>query len=127
MVRINTEVENTVVEIDGKEYPLALRTVEVADKLFEIEAAYRNKPAYRMWLEELRVLMGDAAVNELFYSGKGENLDRVQMIYSGVARAFNHTADMIEGNQRETQIQAVATALAPINELLRQVKALDRK
>lgn len=127
MNRIDTEVENIIVEIDDKEYPVAAKTIEVSDKLYEIEAESKGKPAYKMWLAELRVLLGDAAVNELFHSGKAENVDRIQSIYMGVAKAFNHHFDAIEAGNRESDMQAVATALAPINELLRQVRTLEKK
>lgn len=127
MNRIDTDVESIIVEIEGTDYPIAPKTIEIADKLFAIEADAKGKPAYKMWLAELRVLLGDAAVNELFHSGKAENVDRIQSIYIGVADAFNHHYNAIEEDSREKDLRAVATALAPINELLRHVKALDKK
>lgn len=126
MIHINTEVENMVVEIDDKEYPVAPKTIEIVEKLYEIEAAYQNKPQYKMWLAELAVLLGDNAVNELFHSGKAENIDRIQSIFSGVAQAFHYHANALSDEGRTAQMQAVATALAPVNELLRQVRALDK-
>lgn len=125
MTRIDSETQNTIVEIDGKEYPLAPRTIEIADKLIEIEESYRAKPAYRMWLEELRIMLGDAAYMELFHSGKAENIDRVQMIYYGVAKAFNRVADELKTDEFDESVRAVATALSPINEMLKHLKQIE--
>ena len=48
------------------------------------------------------------------------------MIYAGVARAFQHTNDAVANAQREKDVQGIATALAPINELLRRIRELEK-
>lgn len=126
MVRIDTDVPEIIVEIEEKEYPLAPRTVEVMEKLQEAERANAGKPAYRLWLQELEILLGKEACRELFSSGRLENVDRLQMIYAGVARAFRHTEDAVTALDRERDAEAVATALAPMNEMLRHLRALER-
>ncbi len=127
MTRIDTEIPEVIVEIEDKEYTVAPRTVEIMDKLIEVGKDYAGKPNYRLWMAELEVLLGKKACHELFTSGKSENVDRLQMIYSGVARAFQHADEEISASIRERDIQAVATALAPVNELLRNIKAMEKK
>lgn len=127
MTRIETEVPEVIVEIEDKEYPVAARTVDTMDKLIEVGKLNAGKPNYRLWLAELDVLLGKKACRELFTGGKSENVDRLQMIYSGVVRAFQHTEEEISASVREKDIDAVTTALAPLNELLRNIKSIDKK
>ena len=126
MITIDTEVPEIIVEIDDKEYPVAPRTVEIMEKLAEAERANMGKPIYKLWRAELEILLGKTACRELFTAGRLENVDRIQMIYAGVARAFQHTDDAVTAATREKDLEAVATALAPINELLRHVRALEK-
>lgn len=125
-MRIDTEVPEVIVEIDDKEYALAPRSIDVIDRLEEAGRANTGKPAYKLWLAELEIVLGKAACKELFPDGKAENVDRLQMIYAGVSRAFNHRADEIASSDQERQLEAVATALGPLNELLRNIRALDQ-
>ena len=126
MVRIDTDVPEIIVEIEDKEYSLAPRNVEVMEKLAEAERVNMGKPIYRLWLAELEIILGKAACKELFTSGRAENVDRLQMIYAGVSRAFQHTDNAITAETRERDAEAVATALAPLNEMLRHLRALDK-
>lgn len=125
-MRIDTEVPEIIVEIEDKEYALAPRSVDVIERLEAAGQANAGKPAYRLWLAELEIVLGKAACKELFPDGKAENVDRLQMIYTGVSRAFNRTADEIASSDQERQLEAVATALGPLNELLRNIRALDQ-
>ena len=125
MERINTNVEQIVVEIDGEEYPVAAKTVAVADQLAAAQRRYNGKPEYQLWLAELEVLLGKETVKRLFVSGSAENIDRIQMIYAGVCRAFDHNAVNIEAEDAERKAETVASmarAMGPINELLRQLQ-----
>ena len=126
MIRIDTNVLDVIVEIEDREYPVAARTVDVMDRLAEAERANMGKPVYKLWLAELEILLGKDACRELFTSGRSENVDRIQMIYAGVARAFQHTEDAVTAASREKDVEAVATALAPLNELMRNIRALDK-
>lgn len=125
-MRIDTDIPEIIVEIEGREYALAPRTVEVMDRLAEAERASMGKPVYKLWLAELEIILGKAACRELFTGGRAENVDRLQMIYAGVARAFQHTEDAVSASTRERELEAVATALAPLNELLKNLRALDK-
>ena len=127
MIRIDTEVPEVIVEIEDKDYPVAPRTVEVMDKLIEAGLNNAGKANYKLWMAELEILLGKEACRELFTGGKGENVDRLQMIYSGVVKAFQHMDEEISNNTRERDIQAVATALAPVNELLKNIKSMEKK
>ena len=125
-MRIDTDIPEIIVEIDDKEYAVAARTVAVCEKLLAAEKANVGKPVYQLWLAELEILLGKAACKELFSAGKAENVDRIQRVYAGVAGAFNHNAEEIEAERQTEKMEALAGALAPVNELLRNVRALDR-
>lgn len=126
MSRIDTDVPEIIVEIEGGEYNVAPRTVEIMEKLADAEKANAGKPAYKLWLAELEILLGKEGCKKLFVSGKKENVDRIQMIYVGVARAFRYMDDATTAAIRERDAEAVATALAPLNEMLRNLRALDK-
>lgn len=127
MTRIDTEIPEVIVEIEDKEYTVAPRTVEIMDKLIEVGKDYAGKPNYRLWMAELEVLLGKKACHELFTGGKSENVDRLQMIYSGVVRAFQHTDEEISAQTRERAAESIATALAPLNEFLKRVNDVNNK
>ncbi len=126
MIRIETEVPEIIVEIEDREYPVAPRTVEVMDRLAEAERVNMGRPVYKLWLAQLEVLLGKDATRELFTAGRLENVDRIQKIYAGVARAFQYTDDAVTAATREKDLEAVATALAPLNEMLRHLRALEK-
>lgn len=119
---IDTDVKRIVVEIDGEEYELAPKTIEVSDRLVEIEERCKGKPEYKMWQEELKLLLGDDAVAKIFKDGKRENLDRMKAIYLGVANAFNLQGDEMDREYRENQFRNINGNIAPLNELLKLVK-----
>lgn len=125
-MRIDTEVPTMTVEIEDKDYEVAPRTVEIAEKLADVEKASQGKPLYRLWLAELEILLGKDACRELFVGGKNENIDRLQRIFAGVSRAFLFTAEELEAEAGERRLEALSAALAPVNELLRNVRALDK-
>lgn len=128
MERINTDVMQIYVEIDGEEYAVAPKTVDIADRLTDAARKCDGKPEYRLWLAELEVLLGKDAVKALFVSGGAENIDRIQMIHAGVCRAFNRHADEIDAESAERKAEALAAmsrALGPMNELLKQLQRMQ--
>lgn len=48
-------------------------------------------------------------------------MNRIYSIYNGVRNAFNRHMEQLEASDAEKQIQAVATALTPINDLFRNL------
>ena len=119
---IDTDIKTITVEIEDKEYPVAAKTVEIADRLAEAAKKCAGQPEYKLWLAELDVLLGKAAVKELFSSGRNENIDRIQRIHAGVLRAFEYNASALQ--EEETQRQQ--ELIAPLTELLRQISAMNR-
>lgn len=127
MERINSDVAQIYVEIDGVEYAVAPKTVSVAEQLIALQRKCEGKPMYKLWLAELEVLLGREAVRELFVSGGDENIDRIQRIHTGVCRAFDTHADAIEAESNERKAEnmaSLARSLGPLNELLRQLQRM---
>lgn len=122
MAYINTDIEKVIVEIEDREYPVAEKTVAIADKLEEAAKKCTGMPEYKLWLAELEILLGKAAVRELFKGGKGENIDRMHRIHAGVMRAFDHNAE----NLREQEAERQRELMAPLADLLRQMAAVSR-
>ena len=128
MESIQTAVEPVTVEIDGVAYAVAEKTVAVAEALLAAQRRLAGKPEYQLWLAELEVLLGRAAVKRLFHRGRRENIDRMQQIYAGVCAAFEQQAARIERQQaarRAEALQELSDALEPLNELLRQLARLE--
>lgn len=128
MEKIVTEIVPAAVEIDGVEYAVAARTVAVTEQLLEARRRCEGRPEYRLWQEELEILLGRSAVKRLFRDGRRENLDRMQRIHAGVCRAFERCADDVERQRAQEQAEIwseAAAALEPINELLRQMARLE--
>ena len=99
MKRIDTEIERVCVEIEGQVFPLAEKTISLAERLRAVRRKYRDAPGYRLWMAELRLLLGRRAVKRLFSDGDRENLDRMQRIHAGVLRAFEHNSEQMEDAQ----------------------------
>lgn len=125
MIRIDTTIEPRTVEIDDREYTIAPRTIEVCDRLLDAEKAHIGKPAYRLKLAELKILLGDAAWRELFVSRDKENVDRIDRIYKAVSQAFTATEEELNALDTERKAQQLAAALAPVNEFMKNVRALN--
>jgi len=122
-MRIDTEISPVIVEIEDKEYPVAVKTIEIAEKLQKAEdAAVKGKKSeFEMWLAHLEILLGRAAVKELFPGGKNENLDRMEAIYYGVLNAFNyngHEARASRADEAVEEAKAISDALKPLAELM---------
>ena len=119
---INTDIRDIIVEIDGAEYPVAAKTIDVAEKLEDANRKYVGKARqYELWLAHLRILLGAEAVKEIFPGGKKENLDRMEAIYIGCMQAFNYNrpkADELKGNLE---------AIRQVNEFLRRMDRLPEK
>lgn len=125
-MRIETEIQPVIVEIEDKEYPVAAKTAEVAEKLRKADddAVGAKKPQYEAWKAQLEILLGRAAVKELFPGGKAENLDRMEAIYYGVMAAFDYNGrEAREARAEETAATAkdLAEALKPLADLLAMV------
>lgn len=122
-MRIDTEIRPVIVEIDGKEYDVAPKTVELLEKLRGVEdaAVKAGKMRHEMEMEQLELLLGRQAVRELFSAGKKENVDRVDAIYYGVLDAFD--ASSRERREARTdamadEFSAIAEALKPLAEMM---------
>lgn len=127
MIRIDTTVASRSIEIDDREYTVSPRTIDVCERLLEAGKANVGKPAYRLKLAELRILLGDAAYRELFRQKEKENVDRIDMIYKAVSRAFTQAEEDLDAQDAERKAQALASALAPVNELMRNARALSER
>lgn len=116
-MRIDTEIRPVIVEIDGKEYDVAPKTVELLEKLRGVEdaAVKAGKMRHEMEIEQLELLLGRQAVRELFSAGKKENVDRVDAIYYGVLEAF----DASSRERREARTDAMADEFRAIAETLK--------
>lgn len=102
-MKIDVQIRPVAVEIDGSTYPVAVKTVAVADRLAKISAAPET-PRYQIWLDQLRVVLGKAAVSELFANGKKEDLDRMEAIYAGVMGAFDHNGKELRGQREKAEL-----------------------
>lgn len=116
-MRIDTEIRPVIVEIDGKEYNVAPKTVELLEKLRGVEdaAVKAGRMRHEMEIEQLELLLGRQAVRELFSAGKKENVDRVDAIYYGVLEAF----DASSRERREARTDAMADEFRAIAETLK--------
>lgn len=126
MVSINTEIEAVSVEIDGAVYELTPKTAAVAEELIAVQAKHIGQPEYKLWRAQLEVLLGKVAVKELFRGGKDENLDRMERIHAGVFAAFDYNHEQITKDRMNESADAIAAAMAPVNELLRRLASLEK-
>lgn len=117
-MNINTELASReiIVNIDGNEYALAEKTVGMFDKLKEIETRHGNE-GYEMWIEELKVMLGEDAVKELFPDIRTSNIDRMYAIYNGVSEALN-------ANFNEYKLKEFAALKAEIGDLADKIKPI---
>ena len=110
MERIDTRIERVRVEIEGRQYALAEKTVGLAKELIETRRKLGSAPGYRLWMAELRLLLGRRAVKRLFPHGDKENIDRMQRIHGGVMRAFEHNAMCAEEERLLAALREICSA-----------------
>lgn len=116
-MRIDTDVDRVLVEIEGAEYEVAPKTVAVADALIDAAARCDGKPEYKQYLADLEVLLGADAVRRLFPDGKRENIDRMQRIHAGVLDAFEYNSRAVQEHAAQRQRES----LEPMSDFLRQL------
>ena len=116
-MRIDTDVDRVLVEIEGAEYEVAPKTVAVADALIDAAARCDGKPEYKQYLADLEVLLGADAVRRLFPDGKRENIDRMERIHAGVLEAFDYNSRAVQ----EQKAQRQRESLEPMSDFLRQL------
>lgn len=116
-MRIDTDVDRVLVEIEGAEYEVAPKTVAVADALIDAAARCDGKPEYKQYLADLEVLLGADAVRRLFPDGKRENIDRMQRIHAGVLDAFEYNSRAVQEHVAQRQRES----LEPMSDFLRQL------
>ena len=110
MKRIETKIDRVCVEIEGRVYVLAEKTIAVAEALRHARKKYRDAPGYRLWMAELRILLGKRAMKKLFSDGERENLDRMQRIHDGVLRAFEYNAAQMEEERMAAALRELCRA-----------------
>ena len=121
-MNINTEIKEIIVTIDGVDYSVAEKTIDVADRLRRAEEQCAGKSAqYELWLAQMRIMLGDDAVKALFPKGRAENIDRMENIYYGVLTAFDHNgAELRDERSRDMmdELDKMAVKLKPLTEVL---------
>ncbi|MDO4547542.1 MAG: hypothetical protein Q4D04_05565 [Clostridia bacterium] len=126
-MRIDTTVKRVAVEIEGNLYEVEPKTVATAERLKQAEhSAEGEKARYQLWLDQLGILLGKAAVKRLFPAGKNENLDRMELIYLGVMDAFDAGARQAREARNQQAVKAIEDMekqLRPLRELLESVSA----
>lgn len=125
-----TVLAEMTVEIDGKEFAVAPKTVETASKLMSVYRTHKDSPEYKVWLAELEILLGKDAVAELFTGGKQENIDRIHLIRSGVMRAFEYNAEQTAASEMEERVGMInnaARALTSICDRLGAIANIEAK
>lgn len=122
MNRIDTDISSLPVEIEDREYPVAEKTIAVAEQLLTARKRLDGEPIYKLWLAELDILLGKPATRELFPNGNNENIDRLQRIHAGVLRAFDHNAEELQAQEAERQREK----LAYMSDVLRQIATLAK-
>lgn len=125
MIRIETEIEQRALEIDGVEYQVAPRTIELCEKLLEANKKCIGKPAYRLKLAEIEILLGRAAYKGLFPNGDKENVDRIDAIYRAVSQAFTANEEALNNADIERRADALRATLAPVAELMKTIRATN--
>lgn len=124
---IDTYIADTSVEIEGKVYEVARKTVEIAEKLAEAGRRMDGQPEYKLWMAELEILIGKDAVKELFPNGKKENIDRMYMIYCGVLEAFDYNAEQVNAEKLEKQQDKISGVTDMLKQLMAAAGMADNR
>lgn len=124
---IDVDIQEVSVEIEGKVYPVAPKTIAITEKLKKAQANSEGiKAQYELWLSQLEILLGAKVVRELFPRGKNENLDRMEAIYYGVMDAFDFNGRELRGAHNDrmaADAAALADALKPVTQLMALLEA----
>ena len=122
MQRIDTTgIKEIFVEIDGKEYRLTAKTVATVQDILSAYRRNEGEPEYKLWLEEMRIILGEKACAELFNKGRQENVDRIHRIRTGVMRAFDTNADETMQEEMENSIEQMNRATAALTAIVDKI------
>ena len=127
MKTIDTYIDAVSVEIDDNVYPVAAKTIDTAEKLMDAARRMEGQPEYKLWLAEMEVLLGKAAVKTLFPNGRKENLDRMYRIYCGVYEAFEYNADKVKAEKLEVEQDKIAGITDMFKQIIAAAKIGDER
>lgn len=127
MQRIDTTgIKEIYVEIDEKEYKLAEKTVATVNELLGVYRRNEGQPEYKLWLEEMRVILGEKAAAELFSMGRNENVDRLHRIRTGVMRAFDANAEETMQEEMESGLEQMNRATAALTAIVDKIEKIAK-
>ena len=117
MIIDTSSITPIIAEIDGVDYPIAEKTIKVADALRNAQRDNEGKPEYKLWLANLEILLGKEAVERLFPNGHNENIDRIHRIHSGVFLALDFHAMATETQVAEGRAKILETVVAGLSKV----------
>lgn len=121
-MHIETQIRPVTVEIEGEDYRVYPKTVELLERMRRVEelAVQGGRMQHEMEIEQLKLLLGKQAVRRLFGGGRKLNVDRVDAIYFGVLDAFDAHSRRLREERSEAlaaEFRALSDAIAPISEM----------
>lgn len=109
-----------IVSIGGKEYPLAKRTEKTEKALREHNRKVSTTTQYESDMDLVRILLGNAAMKELFPLGEDEDLDRLHLIAVRLSMIYESEYQRIEAMRFEkeiNQLDELSEKLKPFSEI----------
>lgn len=119
---VTTKISKVSLEIEGKEYAVAEKTIATANRLIEAQTRCAGMLQYKMWLAELEVLLGKDAMNELFCLGDDENIDRIERIHAAAVCGFEYNSNLLRDEQNSAAVEYVDKLVAALSELRDKVE-----
>lgn len=123
MTKVTFEFKNRILEINGKEYPVAERTGALVQRITEEhDEKLKELTEYERYKVLISAILGEEAFEELFPSGEEESLNKMAQVAWYAQEEFNADIKEMEKQQRQKQTKGTlddmnqfAARLAKVN------------
>lgn len=104
MTKVTFEFKNRILEINGKEYPVAERTGALVQRITEEhDEKLKELTEYERYKVLISAILGEEAFEELFPSGEEESLNKMAQVAWYAQEEFNADIKEMEKQQRQKQ------------------------
>lgn len=104
-----------ILEVDGKEYEIPQRTVEIEAKIKEHDETIEVYTEYENNMKMLEILFGEKAAKEMFPDVKTTNLDKLSKCVKMALAAYYSTLHAEKDEAISKTVKELKTVLKEIN------------
>lgn len=111
-----------VLEINGKDYPIAQRTGALEKRIREKQAKSWGMSEYEEYREVIDIILGEGAFNSIFPDGENANLDNIAQVAFVAQQEFNAEKKALERKRIEEDVASMG-----LDKMIEHMKSFNKQ